>query len=119
MTLADSVTLDLLNVIADAPLTFTWSGTTYTDAGTRGALVRRNRFGDGGFLEEPELTVTTTLQKLNGVGALIDRFPANTPPAHGEIIEVDDVNYRITAVHKDEFNSGLQLDCASTSRGAQ
>ena len=134
MTLAEQTARDLLNIISDAPLTFTFDSVEYEDGATRGALINSQRLMEGGFMGEPDLSITTCLKKLNGVASeahcccpcghddpgcdLIDRFSSD-PPAVGEIITVDDVDYRIDRIHTDEFSLGVQYDLVSRHLGSE
>lgn len=119
MTFAEQAERDLLNAISDTPLTFVSNEATYTDAATRGALITAERMLDGGILEEPDLVITTTRHKLNGAGDLKDRFAGDVPPAVGEVLTIDDVNYRIDRMHEDEFGVGIQYDLISPHRGGE
>lgn len=108
---SEQATRDLLNVISDVPVTFTWNSNDYT--GTRGALVQRQSFDSGGFLPEPDLTISTTLKKLSSANKLIDRFPSGTPPALGEKVTIGGTVYRIDRVTTDELSAGIQFDLMS------
>jgi len=108
---------NLLNVIADLPLTFKYTdGTlaTFTNAATMGALVTRKDLEDGGFMPEPDLTITTTIKKLDSSDALVDRF--TTAPAATNIITIDSVDYRVEATTTDEISSALVLDLNSAEK---
>lgn len=114
MTLAEQDKRQMLHAISDVPLTFTHGGTTYTDAATMGSLVIREPNEVGGFLPDPDLTITTTLQKLDSSDALVNRF--STAPTRNDTVTVNGTTYRVEATTEDELTSALVLDLMSASK---
>lgn len=115
MTSSESAARDLLNAISDNPLSFTWEDDTYD--GLRGQLSKKKSYGGGGFLDEPDLRLITTRQKLNGAGALVARFPDDVIPEVGQKVTIDDVEYRIESMELDEYDSGLMMDLGTPHKG--
>ena len=110
-TLADSFHIDAINVIADAPIEFTWNGGTYI--GTKGGLVLREPLQTGGFLEIPDLTISTSLMKKESSGVMVSRFVSDIWPDVGDLVTVDSVVYRVEQRTIDEFETMIQLDLRS------
>lgn len=113
MTFAEQDTRELLHVISDVPLTFIFDGDTYTDGATMGSLVTTKDLTEGGFLGEPDLTITTTLKVLNSSDALVNRF--TTAPEPQDLVTVSGTVYRIQSTTEDEISSALVLDLVSKS----
>lgn len=115
---ADDVARDLCGIIDDVPVVFTFDGVEYR--GTRGALVKAKRNMEGGMFEEPALTITTCLKKVNSSGSLVNRFPTDGEPDVTDAITsvggVSGQNYRIVRTHKDEWGMGLQMDLESVNK---
>lgn len=117
MTLAEQQTHDLLGAIDDAPEDLTWNNVDFT--GTRGGLVRTSSNQEGGLLVEPEMSWSTTLQKLDDSGALTDRFPGYATvnelvdAIDGETVTVDGRLLQVDKVAVDEFEVAMQLDLMS------
>ena len=120
-TFTDQDKRRMLSVIADMPATFTHqvagSATvaTHTNGGTIGALVATKDLEVGGLMDEPDLTLTTTIQKLDTDGtSLTNRF--TTVPAPGDKIAVSGTTYRVAQKTTDEISSALVLDLISAHR---
>lgn len=115
MTAADAAR-DLCGIIDDVPVEFTYAGAEYI--GTRGALITTKTQESGGYFERPELSVTTCRKKVNGSGALVDRFTSE--PGLQQVITslggVSGKNYRIVKLHEDEFGMGVQWDLESVKK---
>ena len=115
---AEHAQRDLIRVIDDMPVVFTWEGAEYV--GTRGALVKGERLVEGGIFSEPELTITTCLKKKNLSGALVDRFPSGSKPAVSDkfqnVGDEDGVDFRIERVTEDELSAGIQFDLVSVDK---
>lgn len=109
MTNAEQQRQDILNAIADDPVTFTFNETDYT--GTRGVLKLGEEFIAGGVLAEPALSLLICLQD----GAGNDVFEENEP-ANGHKITVDDVDYQVKMVTEDQWGVALQIDLESSVR---
>ena len=132
MTLTESTALDLLNAIADVPVTFKFNGVEHT--GTRGGLIGTESNTEGGLLDEPDLQITACLLRRLPDKHFTDEFPDDAPTTlapgaianvfKGEpLTDIDGIvgdNYRIARVHIDEFKAGIQFDLMSVhqeSRG--
>ena len=120
-TFTDQDKRRMLSVISDIPVTFTHqvagSATvaTHTNGGTIGALVATKDLEVGGLMDEPDLTLTTTIQKLGTDGtSLTNRFA--TVPAPGDKIAVSGTTYRVAQKTTDEISSALVLDLISVHR---
>ncbi len=114
-TLAEVDKKNMLNVISDVPLNFVHSSTTYTAAATMGSLVKNKPLETGGLFDEPDLTITTTLQKLDTDGTtLVNRF--STAPAAKDLVTVDGTQYRVDSTVEDELTSALVLNLISKHR---
>lgn len=88
---------------------------TFTAAATTGALLTTQPLSEGGYEITPDLTITTTIQKLDTDGVtLVDRF-TNVPAATNRV-GVGGVNYRIEQTTSDEITSALVLDLVSVDR---
>ena len=96
------------NIIADVGVTFYHGGLEYV--GTRGALVSASNLQTGGFLEEPDLSLTINLEDEDGD----DVF--TTEPVVGDQITIGSSTYRIEKTHRDEFASALQMDLTTTHK---
>ena len=107
----------MLNVIADDPLTFIYSdptATTFSNAATMGALLN-TKPNVHGFEVTPDLTITTTIQKLAADGtSLTARF--TTPPSANSKVTIGSNIYRVTQTHEDNLQSVLVLDLVSSVR---
>lgn len=119
-TLADQLTYDLLDVIADAPEDLTIGADTFE--GTRGGLVRSQVNMEGGLLAEPVIVWSTTLKMLDQQGRLVDRFPNFSTPyalaesVDGERVVLDGQTLLIDKVTVDEFEVAIQLDLVSPNK---
>jgi hypothetical protein len=110
---AEDAARDLCAIISDFPCEFTWNGATYE--GTRGGLIVTQAKMQGGFLEEPDLQLTSTLILADGssrfgevypvVGATFSNVGGN--PAR---------NYRVIKVTLDELDCGIQWDLESVHK---
>jgi hypothetical protein len=105
----DAATYDLLGMIEDHPVTATWEGADYE--GTTGGIVTSQELEPGGFLEDYDFKWVTSLQKRAAVGVneLVDRFPGGTPPAVGDDITINEVDYRVVRLTKDDFGAGIEF----------
>ena len=116
-TFAEQDQRAMIRVIADIPITFSANdptATTFTDAGAIGALVTTEP-NDAGFEVTPDLTITTTLKKLDTDGTtLVDRF--TTAPDNNDLIGYNGGVYRVDQTHQDEITSALVLDLVLSSR---
>lgn len=96
MTMED-LTRDLIEVMADGnTVEFTWSGTDYD--GVRGALGVGNTLVDGGFENDYEIQLSTTLKKLNQNDDLVDRFSPAAGPQLGDQLTHGGTNYRVKRI---------------------
>ena len=118
MTLSEQTTRDLLRAISDVPLTFTFDEVDYVDGATRGGLATTQQLLTGGFMGQPDLTITTCRKKLNGAGDLVERFE-DDPPDVGDVITIEDADYRIASRLFDEFGMGIQYDLVSPHLGSE
>ena len=117
MTFTEQDRRELLHAISDVPLTFAYTDgslTTFTSAATQGAIITAKPLEPGGFGIQPDLTITTSIKKLNSSDALVDRF--TTPPAATDIITISSTDYRIEQTTEDEISSALVLDLISTDQ---
>jgi hypothetical protein len=102
MTLADVLAADMRALIADAPMSFTFDGGTYT--GTRSGIATRKPLEIGGFQEEPILSIAINLADAYGTPTF------TTQPDTGDTVIIGSTTYRIDRTEVDEFGVALQLD---------
>jgi hypothetical protein len=94
--------MDLLAMIADAPVTATIEGTEYT--GTYTGVVKRRPLEIGGFQEEPEVSIVFSLYDSSGIEVF------STRPAIGSQVVIGSRPYRVVRSEVDPFEIGIQLD---------
>lgn len=108
MTL-ENVTRDYIQLLNDAPVDFTFEGVEYT--GTRGALTKANNMNEGGFVNDFDLQVATSIKKVDQNDNLVNRFSNGVTPDTGDKITVGGTNYRVERVIYDNLTSIIQFDC--------
>lgn len=122
MTNRDSATYDLLGMIEDHPVTFTWDGDEYE--GTIGTLTKTEQLQEGGFLGDFDLVLVTSILKRTaaGVNELVPRFDENELPAIGDTVVIEDpvtevdTSYRVELVRRDEYGAGIHLGLRTTNK---
>lgn len=116
MALSDQLNRDLIEAIADNPVTFTWSGTDYT--GTWGPLTHGNPLVTGGFLDDPEVTLVTSMKKYDTDGStLVSRFTSDTPPDANAKLTINSVIYRIKERTFDDFSVAVVFTLENNAAG--
>lgn len=101
MTSAEQQRQDILNAIADDPVQFVFSDTTYT--GTTGPLSESEDFIAGGVLKDYDLSLLVCLQDADGN----DTFGAD--PLEGDLIVIDGVTYAVKRKLPDQLGVSLRL----------
>ena len=119
MTDAEQVLRDLLGIIDDAPASFTWNNAAYDCR--RGPLITSEKLaGDegGGWMTDYDLSVTTTIQRIDESEAAVARFDGYDSTTIAAALQQQKVTlgsavYRVEKVTLDEYGQGLQLDLMS------
>lgn len=115
MTFYEEQTQDLLNIIADNPVAFSYGGASYT--GYRGKLAQTKKNSSGGWLDEPELSLVTTRKIKQGV-QFVYRFPANASPPIGKKLTIGGKDYRIDRILQDPSDAAIQFELNGVNKGA-
>lgn len=108
MTLGQQAAIDLRNMIADSPTTFTFDGLEYVGA-VSGKNLRRN-LEIGGFQDEPEITLVVALKTAEGANTF------TTAPRVKDDVLIGSTRYRIIRTELDEFSEALQMDLGSLNQ---
>jgi hypothetical protein len=110
---AEDAARDLCAIISDFPCAFTWNGAVYE--GTRGGLVVTQAKMPGGFLEEPDFQLTSTLILADGSSRFGEAYPVagqTFSNVGGNLAR----NYRVIKVTIDELDCGIQWDLESVHK---
>lgn len=114
----EAATFDLLGMIEDHPIEFTWGGLTIE--GTIGGLVTSAKLESGGLIQDYALQIATSLWKRAepGSNTLIERFPGQNAslPEEGNQLTAEGVTYRIDRVTQDDYRAGIQLDLVNVAK---
>lgn len=115
MTNLESATYDLLGMILDHPVTAEFEGEEYE--GTAGGIITSQELEPGGFVEDFDYSWVTSLKKRvsRHVDELEDRFP-DEPPAVGDDLTIDGVEYRIVRTTMDDYGAGVQFDLRTVNK---
>jgi hypothetical protein len=105
---------DAIAIINGGTASVTWDDVDYD--GVIGALVTTKPNVSGGFLPEYDLSWTTSLQKLNDAGELVERFTDDELPEEGEVLTIADVDYRVERVTMDPYSAMVQFDLVNTAK---
>ena len=97
MTLAEVHDADMAVILSDAGNTFSFDGVSYPCI--LADLVKRKDLAEGGFLPDYDFSISTRLSIM----------PA-TPPAAGDTVTVDSVDYRVMRVRSNFTGKILVLD---------
>lgn len=108
MNLGQLAAADLRQMIAEAPVVFTFDGADYT--GTVSGKNLRRPLEIGGFQEEPELTLVINLKDAAGNATFVQA------PVVGTDLRIGNHSYRVDRTELDEFSEALQLDLRSATR---
>jgi hypothetical protein len=108
MTIGEMAAADLRNMIADAPVEFTFNGLVFV--GTCSGKSFRRPLEMGGFEDEPDVTLVTPLKTP-------ERAPVfGIAPAVGDYILIGQTTYKVDRTELDEFSESLQLDLRSAKK---
>lgn len=105
---AQTLRSDLLQIIAENPVTFSFDGVEYT--GTMSGKNLRVPLEIGGFQDEPELSIIIAIHDAYGNRVM------NTLPAVGQKVTTGGTTYRIDRIETDVENVGLQMDLRSANK---
>ena len=100
------IRMDLINMIEDDPIVFTYQSVEYRGASS--GINARRPLEIGGFEEMPELTIAVNLRRYDG-----DEVFGQDRPSVGDHISVREVEYRIERTEIDSLEECLQMDLRS------
>jgi hypothetical protein len=89
---------DLLRIRDDLPVTFNFSGTSYT--GFAGQKTTRETLEPGGFLDDLDRNLHVPVFTLNVSGSFVNTFPGATPGMGDTLVIVSDGTYKVGNVRR-------------------